>query len=144
MFRVTRAYDSELFGIKKRFSIVIAHAVRRLHDIQCTYIYGTCDVDRHTLHTPYRAVNVVRLARGMPCMHVERACSCTSFLSYWQFVPDRKVNCFRSVSKNQLLMQKYIFYFLFFPPLAYDSGTPCDEKHRNKNVWPYTVIRIFA
>ena len=27
-------------------------------------------------------------------------------------------------------------HFLFFPPLAYDSGTPCDEKHRNKNVWP--------
>ena len=24
----------------------------------------------------------------------------------------------------------------FFPPLAYDSGAPCDEKHRNKNVWP--------
>ena len=42
--RHPRAYDSELFGIKKRFSIVIAHAVRRLLDIQCTYIYGTVPV----------------------------------------------------------------------------------------------------
>ena len=74
---------------------------------------------------------------------VERACSCASFLqvacltgSLFLTVPLwRKVNCFRFVSKNRFLMQKYIFYF--FPPLAYDSGTPCDEKHRNKNVWPY-------
>ena len=29
----------------------------------------------------------------------------------------------------------------FFPPLAYDLRFSGDEKHRNKNVWPYSYTK---
>ena len=84
-------------------------------------------------------------------MHAPGACTCrtrmqlrkllASCLSYWQFVPDSlMMEEGELLSKNQL-MQKFIF---IFPPLAYDSGTPCDEKHRNKNVWPKNKKRNLA
>ena len=77
MFRVTCFVSPIRFGIiwNKKDSV----SLRRLHDIQCTYIYGTCDVDRHTLHTPYRAVACHACMRPVPA-RVERACSCASFL----------------------------------------------------------------
>ena len=50
---------------------------------------------------------------------------------------------FRVVRGTRAFAPHFIFFggiFYFFPPLAYDAGTPCDEKHRNKNVWPYAGV----
>ena len=51
--------------------------------------------------------------------------------------------------KNQGLVKKFSVIFLFLPPLARPSASELsytinfrisgDEKHRNKNVWPYTT-----
>ena len=48
-------------------------------------------------------------------------------------------------SVNKGLINFFLFFGHFFPPLAFVFRFPGDEKHRNKNVWPkstngHTVI----
>ena len=48
-------------------------------------------------------------------------------------------------SVNKGLMNFFYFsvIFYFFPPLAYVFRFSGDEKHRNKNVWPYKVKKKY-